>query len=394
MWVAYFLNFTDRQVIFSIFPVLETELRLTPTQQGLTGSMFLWVYALCNPMAGMMGDRFQRRTLIVASLVLWSAITALTGASGSAIMLLACRGLMGFAEAMFFPAAVTLTAHAHAPESRSRAISLFTTAQLGGVVMGGWFGGVMAEHHHWRAAFYVLGLAGALYALPYSLVLGRLGEPAAPPSRAWSIRALFRIPMYLILCVVFPSGTFVIWLIYTWLPKFFFEKFSLPLGEAGFAATVWVQGGTLVGLFLGGVLADRLFRRFRAARFWLVAAALVLCAPSLYLTGNSPSLGLTQAAAAAFGMASGLAIANFFPACFDVLPRATHASAVGILNLLGGLSAGFASLFGGMLKKSVGIPSLMTASAVLCAAMGAILFLGTRRSFDADFCRAREGELS
>src|SRR5262249_37790850 len=124
MWIAYFLNYTDRQVVFSVFPILETELRFTPTQLGLTGSVFLWVYALCSPIAGVLGDRFPRRALIVGSLVAWSGITALTGASRSAIMLLACRGLMGVSEALFFPSALTLTANAHGPQSRSRAVAV------------------------------------------------------------------------------------------------------------------------------------------------------------------------------------------------------------------------------------------------------------------------------
>src|SRR6266536_13750 len=83
MCVAYFLNYSDRQVVFSIFPILKSELRFTDTELGLTGSIFLWVYALCSPIAGQIGDRFSKRILVVLSLVLWSAVTALTGASRS-----------------------------------------------------------------------------------------------------------------------------------------------------------------------------------------------------------------------------------------------------------------------------------------------------------------------
>ncbi len=222
MWVAYFLNYTDRQLVSSIFPILETELGFTATQQALTGSVFLWVYALCNPIAGLLGDRLPRRALIAGSLVAWSAITALTGASGSALLLLTCRGLMGVSEALFFPSALTLTANAHGPRSRSRAVAVFTTAQILGIVMGGWFGGWMGERHQWRWAFYSLGIAGALYAIPYAFLLKRFPEPP-PPVRARTQATLAHIPSYLLLCVVFPCFTFVLWLLYTWLPKFFSE---------------------------------------------------------------------------------------------------------------------------------------------------------------------------
>jgi MFS family permease len=358
----------------------------------LTGSVFLWIYALCSPLAGVLGDRFSRRTLIVSSLVLWSAVTALTGASSSAVALLACRGLMGVAESIFFPSAVTLTAEAHGPASRSRAVAFFSTGQLAGVVMGGWYGGFMADRHHWREAFYSLGVVGALYAMPYYYFLrrsGLAGSAPASPRASGTLAELFRIPTYRLLCVVFPAFTFVLWLLYTWLSDFIHGKFSLSLGEAGLSSTAVLQGATLGGLILGGILADRLHQRVQAARFWIVAAGLLICGPSVQFIGNSGSLRLTQIAMAGFGFGSGLAISNFFASCFEVVPSGARATAVGILNLLGGFISGFASLLGGLLKKSVGIPVLTSGAALLCLAMGALLILGTRRCFLEDFNRAR-----
>jgi MFS family permease len=77
--VALFLNNSDRHTIFSIFPVLKAELGFTDTQLGLTGSVFLWVYALCNPIAGQIGDRYSKRKLVTWSVVLFSGVTVLTG---------------------------------------------------------------------------------------------------------------------------------------------------------------------------------------------------------------------------------------------------------------------------------------------------------------------------
>lgn len=52
MCVAYLLNYSDRPVVFSIFPILKSELKFSDTQLGLTGSVFLWVYAIRSPIAG------------------------------------------------------------------------------------------------------------------------------------------------------------------------------------------------------------------------------------------------------------------------------------------------------------------------------------------------------
>jgi len=391
MWVAYVLNYTDRQVIFSIFPILKSELKFTDTELGLTGSIFLWVYALCSPIAGQIGDRFPKRILVVLSLVLWSGVTFLTGWSGSARMLLICRALVGVTESMFVPAAMALTASAHAPGTRSRAVALLASAQLGGIVMGGWYGGFIAERFHWRMAFYSLGLIGICYAVPYlSFLRGIPEETQAKTGRVGkglAISALIRVPSFRFMCVAFPAFTFALWLLYTWLPNFLYEKFSLSLANAGLTATVYLQGATLIGMLCGGTLADWLYRKIKAARLWLVCAGMFLCAPCIHFIGSTNSLFLTNVAAAAFGLFSGFCMANFIVSSFEVTPAHTHASAVGVLNLIGAFIAGFAALLGGAWKQTLGIHNLMSCGA-LATLLGALLLVySIRRHFQKDYER-------
>lgn len=391
MWVAYFLNYSDRQVIFSIFPILKSEFGFTDTQLGLTGSIFLWVYAICSPIAGQIGDRFSKRGLVVLSLVLWSGVTALTGFAGSVFMLLACRALIGVTESLFIPAAIALTANAHGPKTRSRAIAVFDTAQLAGVVMGGWFGGFMAESFHWRHAFYALGIFGILFAIPYSLFLKGTSEESAVETRksdgGLAIATLMKIPSYRLLCVIFPVFTFALWLLYSWLPSFLYEKFSLSLAEAGFTATVYLQTATLFGLLLGGVCADRLYARTKAARSWLVCLGLLLSAPCVHFIGNSDSLLFTKVAAIGFGLGSGLFIANLVVSSFEVVPADTRASAVGCLNLIGAFVSGFAALMGGMWRESVGIHVLLSYAALTCFGAAVLLAVGIWLFFQKDYDR-------
>jgi predicted MFS family arabinose efflux permease len=385
MWVAYFLNYTDRSVVFSIFPVLRSELGFTDAQLGWVGSTFLWVYALISPVAGQIGDWWSRRSLVVWSLVLWSGSTALTGISRSPSAVIACRALIGVVEALFLPAAAALLAGAHPPEGRSKALGMLSTAQLAGIVMGGSYGGWMAENHHWRWAFYSLGLAGVLYAVPYHALLRRTCDdpPRESPSTG-SIGALAQVPSYGALCLVSPMFCFALWLVYTWLPDYFHERFGLPLGDAGFAATAYPQGATLVGMLLGGIGADGLYGRTRAARFWLLTAGLVIVAPCLYLVARSGSFGLAKAAAAGFGFGCGLFISNLFPSAFDVVPEGVRASAVGCLNLVSGLVSGLAALLGGEYRRTLGIPALMTIAAGLCLLGAVVLIAGVLLFFARD----------
>src|SRR5688572_28183069 len=106
MWVAYFLNYCDRQAVFSMFPSLKADLGMTDKQLGLTGAIFLWVYAFGCPIAGQIGDRFSKRVLVVLSLIVWSLVTVATGFAGSAFMMLGMRAAMGISESLFMPTAI------------------------------------------------------------------------------------------------------------------------------------------------------------------------------------------------------------------------------------------------------------------------------------------------
>lgn len=394
MWVAYFLNYCDRQAAFSMFPAFRADLGMTDRQLGLVGALFLWVYAFGCPIAGQLGDRFSKRLLVVLSLVVWSVVTVTTGFAASATMLLGMRAAMGIAESLYMPTAIALTANAHPPELRSRAIAALTTAQIAGTVAGSWFGGWMADHGRWREAFFILGGVGVLYAAPYFLFLRTVQEEApepAEPGAGLAIQALIKVPGFLLLCFIFPVFVFGLWLLYGWLPSFLHDKFSLSQGDAAFNATVYLQGATLIGMIGGGIFADVLYRRTKSARLWLLTASLLFCAPCLHLLGNSETLTVTRVAAAGFGLFSGLLMGNIFPAAFEMVPLDTRASAVGVLNFCGGMMSGVATLFGGLWKKTLGIDRLLSLTAIAYVLAGIALVIGIavmfpRRSRTSEHC--------
>jgi MFS family permease len=391
--VALFLDNIDRHAIFSIFPVLRSKLRFTDVELGLTGSVFLWVYALCSPIAGQIGDRFSKKRLVALSLLLWSGATALTGLCNSAAALLACRALLGITESLFYPAAMALIADAHSPGTRSLATNLFGIGEYAGVAAGGWYGSFMAQEFDWRLVFFSLGFAGILYTVPYAAFLkgvpGEVTPKQTHPESGLSIAVLVRIRSYCFLAVAFPVCVCVVWLLYTWFPTFLYEKFSLSLAEAGFSATVYLQSANLVGTLVGAVLGDRFHSRTGASRFWVSAVGFFLAAPCFYMIGNSASLLFTQLAAVGVGLSSGLFLSNLAVAAFDVVPTQTRASAVGCLNLVGSLTSGFASLAEGKWKATFGIANMMSYAAVACLGSGVLLLVCIRSCFQRDYNNVR-----
>src|SRR3989442_5916301 len=79
LWGAATLNYLDRQVVFSVFPLLQHDLIASSFELGLIGTVFLWTYGLVSPFGGYAADRIGRVPVILGSLALWSAGTWITG---------------------------------------------------------------------------------------------------------------------------------------------------------------------------------------------------------------------------------------------------------------------------------------------------------------------------
>src|SRR4051812_16778753 len=93
-------------------PIKES-IQMTEAQFGLLTSVFLWVYGVLSPFGGYLADRFNRRSVIMVSLFVWSAVTWWTGHVHTFHELLAARALMGISEACYIPAALALIADYH-----------------------------------------------------------------------------------------------------------------------------------------------------------------------------------------------------------------------------------------------------------------------------------------
>ena len=395
LWVAYVLNHADRQVVYTLFPALQKEFGYSDTVLGLTGALFLWVYGACSPIAGILGDRWSRPKIVVGSLALWSTFTILSGFAPNGTVLLICRALLGVSESFFMPAGFVLIANAHGPRTRSRAVAVFGTSQMVGIALGGSLSGLIAQYLNWRVSFWVLGGCGLLFAIPLWRFLRSVpphfnGSATARPATLTSFTSLFRIPSLRIVTTYVSVATFGLYLVYTWLPTYLFDKFSLGLARAGFEASVYPQIGTIIGLLIGGTSADRLYFRRRSAHFWIVAIAFIGGGPCIYMIGSGATLQATRIAAMFFGCFAGFIFSNQAPSAFDVVPATQRASAIGVLNLVGATISGFAPFLGGMARKTIGVGQLMMYTSVIYMATAGLVLYAILRHFDRDHRLAEE----
>ena len=106
LWVVALLNYMDRQMLSTMQEAMKADIfELQKAEAfGALMAVFLWVYALLSPFAGMVADRLSRKWLIVGSLGVWSTVTLLMGLCTSFTQMYVLRGLMGIVpqEAVLF----------------------------------------------------------------------------------------------------------------------------------------------------------------------------------------------------------------------------------------------------------------------------------------------------
>ncbi len=369
LWIAFFLAYTSRQSVSSTFGVLRSELGFTEAQLGLTGTVFLWTYALMNPLAGWIGDRFSKPRVIALSLVLWSGATALMGMAWSPVALLAGRAALAIAQGLYAPTAVAFISQLHSKATRATAITTHATAQYMGVIAGGWYGGMASEWIGWRAMFFSIAAVTLFYALLLHLAL-RKRTPESPGDRAASspkspMGAIFRTPSYLTISLAFVAVNAMLWIVYTWLPDIVRERFQLSAGSAGLNATAYVQISMILGLAIGAPLGDWASRRGESGRIWVMAAGLFLSSPFIYLIAASGTLAEMRLASIGYGVFKGMFSANVWAALLAVSPKDRAAFAVGFCNSLGGLFGGLSSLLVGAFKGHYPVATMFGAAASL-----------------------------
>lgn len=391
LWLVCFFNYADRQAIFSVFPLLKTEMNLSDVQLGIVAACFMWVYALIGPIGGWLGDRFSRKSLILGGLTFWSLVTAATALAHSYPILIVCRALGGLGEAFYFPAAMSMLSDYHGPATRSRAMAIHQSSVYAGSIAGGTLSGFIAEAHGWRASFVLLGLLGVVLSLILLALLrepvrgqssGSGTAPALSPGGVKFTRSaadVLRNRMVLLLMSVFIGANFVAVIFLTWMPSFLFTKYHLSLSMAGLNGTVYMQISSVLGVLSGGLLADRMIKRTRGGRMWTQALGLICGAPFLFLAGWTSALPVLIASMVGMGYFKGLYDANIFASLHDVVPVERRAGATGLMNSIGWLGGGLAPVAIARAAESFGMSSCISATAGIYLGLGCLLALGVWR---------------
>lgn len=380
-------NYADRQAVFSVFPLLEKELGLTPLQLGLLGSSFAWVYGLCGLFAGTIVDRVPRRSAVLWGLQVWSLICAATAISRNFVQLLIFRALEGLGETFYFPASMSLISDYHSPATRSRAMGLHQTSVYVGTIGGGFFAGLIGQRYGWRWSFVVFGALGMLLGI---VLRKHLREPkrgasegvtpAKPPSLRSALRLAWSIRTMRLLLAAFVCANFVAAVLLSWMPKFLYDRFHLSLAMAGLTATLFLQLASLAGSALGGWMADRWSKTRPGGRILVQSFGVLAGAPFVVWCAQSQEIFHVILALTGWGLFKGIYDANIFASAFDVMPVESRGTAAGMMNTVGWLAGGgSAPVVIGWIAQSHSLGfAISVAAAVYILAGGLLLLAGIK----------------
>lgn len=402
LWVVVMLNYFDRQLLAalrsSIVDAPNGGIEMSDSEFGLVTSFFLIVYAILSPVGGYLADRFSRKFIILMSLVIWSVVTYMTGASTSYQELIFWRALMGVSEAFYIPAALALITDYHRGKTRSLATGLHMSGIYTGQMIAG-CGAMMAGtpcQLGWSLTFEVFGFIGVAYAL---VVIFFLRDPesdaTAAPAEATqteekkpvaekmglreALKGLFTGRAMAILMAMIACAGFSNWFLMNWYPTLVEEMFKIPADIAAPQATFWINLAKYGAVLAAAVIADRWYLRNCNARAYVPGIAFCLAGPCVILAmvlGEGLGLAIVLALVATQGIAQGAMDATLMPVLRSQIDERFSATGYGLLNLTSVGAGAFVSWFGGYMKdQGTPLTATLSIAGVLMVVCGLCCFM-------------------
>ncbi|MFB6714290.1 MFS transporter [Streptomyces sp. NPDC056358] len=171
----------DMTILNVALPTMAGQLGATTGEQQWMADAYVVVFAALMLPAGLLGDRFGRRRMLVTGLGIF-LIGSLIGSLADAVpAVVTARCVMGIGAALVMPLALAvLPSLFGAPEDRVKAIGIVSAASALGLPLGPILGGWLLDHFWWGSIFLInipmvaIGIAACVFLLPET------SDPASP----------------------------------------------------------------------------------------------------------------------------------------------------------------------------------------------------------------------
>ena len=409
--LAVYICMIDRIAIsIAIIPMAEDN-GWSPTIQGAVMSAFFLGYVTLQIPAGYLSDRFGGKWVLGLGVLFWSLFTLLTPASAALgiTMLLACRFLMGVAEAVTWPSIYSLYSRWVHPDRRASAVGLMNSGISGGSVIALICTPWLISVWSWQGAFYLYGLLGILWFGVWApLARSRPVEPTQWETESVTAQAPVETPQsdsasgtqYPRLTVGRMLRSRAVWaiaiahicinwslyLVLSWFPTFVNRELGADLQLAGFLALA----PTIVSLIMApfaGRLFDRLVAQGRdrlKVRRTMQSLAFVGITAAMMAITLTDSLILSVTVITLSNALTAFSIGGFATNHLDIAPNQSGLL-MGVTNTLAAVSSSASVFVSGWIQDLSGGWDAVFLTAAAVSVFGAVVYAnlaGVEREFD------------
>jgi MFS family permease len=259
--VIYIFNAIDRTLLAILQEKIKVDLSLSDFQLGLLGGPAFVVLYTCSqiPLARL-AERKNRISIIALGAAAWSVATAACGLAQNFVQMMFARIAVGIGEASCIPPSHSVISDYFPKRQRATALAIFALGIPLGTMTAAIVGGAIAEKYDWRWAFFALGLPGIFAAAILKISVKeppRETHDTDAPSFMHTVKFLFAKPVFvhtLIGGALFSIFTFALM---QFLVSFFIRNFDMEIGQASGYFGLIAGVASMLGMFLGGFLSDR-----------------------------------------------------------------------------------------------------------------------------------------
>jgi MFS family permease len=296
LFLSHLLDSFDRWMLPAVLRPVSDELELTDTQAGWLATLLLVSFALWSPVVGYLADRLRRPRLLAVGIAVWSLATVGTGLARSYDQLQLARVLVGIGGSTSGVIALAILMDIFPRGVRARVLSAYFLAMPLGAALGLSLGAAIARAADWHTAFLVAGAPGLALAL-VALVLPdplrgtsegieehrlRLHEHLGPSREDYidlMVNSSYTYSVFGLAFSMFAIGGLVFWL-----PTFLLVVQQMPAARVSSWLGLTVPAAIMLGIGVGGWLADRYFKVNPRALFLVPGLSILGAIPFLLMT--------------------------------------------------------------------------------------------------------------
>jgi DHA1 family purine base/nucleoside efflux pump-like MFS transporter len=358
---------TSAYVVSGVLPVVSAELDVSLTAAGQLTTAFALAYAVSAPLLATLTARWERRTLLVAALLVAALGNAVSAVATTYPLLLGGRVVAALGAAAYTPAATLFATALRPPAERGRTVAIVFGGLTVALALGVPAGSLLAGSLGYRGVFGLVAAVSLAMAVAVRMRLPLMvGAPAVPLRERFAVAADRRVLMVLAITVFGVVATMSVYI------------YVVPLLTVTTGLGTSAIGGLLLAYGLGAIVGNAWGGR-ATDRFGSIPTLLAVVGGFVVMIATLPLTATTTVSAALALFVWSVFTWSFNPPVQNLLLDLAPSGGL-VLSLNASaiyLGMGLAGLLGGAVIDGAGVLVLPEVAAVLGLVV-VVLLVGLR----------------